>query len=100
MKKILFLLLALPTLLMAQQKVAVYVSAPEGFDPEVKDIFASELVTGIAQNKEFKAIERSAEFGQLKAIQVDGYLLSPVVYKFQVPPMKPKDEIRFDIPRP
>ena len=66
MKKILFLLLALPTLLMAQQKVAVYVSAPEGFDPEVKDILASELVTGIAQNREFKAIERSAEFGQLQ----------------------------------
>lgn len=69
MKKILFLLLALPTLLMAQQKVAVYVSAPEGFDPEVKDILASELVTGIAQNREFKAIERSADFGQLQNAQ-------------------------------
>ena len=56
-------------MLMAQQKVAVYVSAPEGFDPEVKDILASELVTGIAQNREFKAIERSAEFGQLQNAQ-------------------------------
>ena len=62
MKKILFFLLALPTIMMAQQKVAVYVTAPESVDPEVKEIFASELVTGISQNRDFKAVERTADF--------------------------------------
>ena len=38
--------------------------------------------------------------GQIKAIQVDGWLLSPSVFKFMVPPMKPTDRINFMIPRP
>lgn len=62
MKKILLLLLALPTIMTAQQKVAVYVTAPEGFDPEIKEILGSELVTGVAQNRDFKAVERTADF--------------------------------------
>lgn len=69
MKKILLLLLALPTVLMAQQKVAVYVTAPEGFDPEIKEILGSELVTGVAQNRDFKAVESTANFQQLQNTQ-------------------------------
>lgn len=62
MKKILFLLLALPTMLMAQRSVAVYVTAPESLDPELKEIFSSELVNGITQNKDFRAVDRTADF--------------------------------------
>ena len=39
-------------------------------------------------------------FGQLKAIQRDGWLISPQVFKFNVPPMRPQDQIMFTIPRP
>ena len=40
------------------------------------------------------------QYGQLKAIQRDGWLLSPSVFKFMVPPMKPTERINFNIPRP
>ena len=40
------------------------------------------------------------QYGLLKLIQIDGYLLSPLVYKHNVPPMKPMDEISFNIFRP
>ncbi len=62
MKKILILLLVLPTMLMAQRKVAVFVTGSESLDPEVKEILGSELVTGIAQNRDFQAVERTADF--------------------------------------
>lgn len=62
MKRILFLLLALPAMLMAQRQVAVYVTAPESVDADAKEIFGSELVNGITQNKEFRAVERTADF--------------------------------------
>lgn len=64
MKKILILLLVLPTMLMAQRKVAVYVTGSETLDPEVKEILGSELVTGIAQNRDFQAVERTADFAR------------------------------------
>lgn len=64
MKKILFLLLALPTMLVAQRKVAVYITAPESFDPDVKEIVGSELVSGIVQNRDFKAVESTADFAR------------------------------------
>ena len=62
MKKILFLLLALPTMMMAQRKVAVYITAPESVDADTKEILGSELVNGIALNKDFQAVERTADF--------------------------------------
>lgn len=62
MKKILFILLALPTMLMAQRKVAVYVTAPDSFEPEMLEIFSGELVNGIAQNKDFQPVDRTADF--------------------------------------
>ena len=64
MKKILFILLALPTMLMAQRKVAVYVTAPESLEPEMLEIFSSELVNGIAINRDFQPIDRTADFAR------------------------------------
>ena len=64
MKKILFILLALPTMMMAQRKVAVYVTAPESLEPEMLEIFSSELVNGIAMNKDFQPIDRTADFAR------------------------------------
>ena len=49
-------------MLMAQRKVAVYVTGSESLDPEVKEILGSELVNGITQNRDFQAVERSADF--------------------------------------
>jgi len=49
-------------MLMAQRKVAVYITAPESVDADTKEILGSELVNGIAMNKEFKAVERTADF--------------------------------------
>lgn len=65
MKKILLLLLVLPTMLMAQRKVAVFVTGSESLDPEVREILASELVSGIASNRDYQAVESSASFAQL-----------------------------------
>lgn len=64
MRKILLLLLALPVMVMAQRKVAVYVTAPEDMDGDVVEIFGSELVNGIAFNKEFQAVDRTADFAR------------------------------------
>jgi len=40
------------------------------------------------------------QYGELKFSQADGFLLSPSIFKHNVPPMKPRDEISFMIPRP
>ena len=84
MKKILFLLLALPTLVMAQRKVAVYVIAPEGFEPEVKEILAGELATAISQNRDFQASDRTAEFAHELDTNQDNQLISAVGQRFGV----------------
>ena len=39
-------------------------------------------------------------YGELKFSQADGFLLSPSIYKHNIPPMKPRDEISFPILRP
>ena len=65
MKKLLILLLVLPTMLMAQRKVAVYVTGPESLDSDVKEILASELTNGISQSRDYKAVERTADFARM-----------------------------------
>ena len=65
MKKLLILLLVLPTMLMAQRKVAVYVTGPESLDSDVKEILASELTNGISQSRDYKAVERTADFDRM-----------------------------------
>ncbi|MBO4689514.1 MAG: hypothetical protein J5621_01435 [Paludibacteraceae bacterium] len=67
MKKIFLLLLVLPTMLMAQRKVAVFVTGNESLDPEVKEILGSELTSGIASSREFQAVESSASFAQVNS---------------------------------
>ena len=62
MKKILMLLLALPTLLMAQNKVAVYVVSTSSVEEDIKEIVGSELVSNISRNKGYQASERTADF--------------------------------------
>lgn len=51
-------------MLMAQRKVAVYVTAPESLEPEMLEIFSSELVNGIAINRDFQPIDRTADFAR------------------------------------
>lgn len=65
MKKILFLMLAvLPTVMMAQRKVAVFVTGSASLDPEVKEILSSELISGISSSKDFQAVESAAGFAE------------------------------------
>ena len=84
MKKILILLLALPTLVMAQRKVAVYVTAPEGFESEVKEILGGELATAISQSRDFQAADRSIEFARELDTNQDNQLISAVGQRFGV----------------
>lgn len=84
MKKILILLLALPTLVMAQRKVAVYVTAPEGFESEVKEILGGELATAISQSRDFQASDRSIEFARELDTNQDNQLISAVGQRFGV----------------
>ena len=64
MKKILLLLLALPTMLVAQRKVAVFVTGTDKLDNEVKEILASELTTTISQSRDYQAVEYSNDFSR------------------------------------
>lgn len=64
MKKLFILLLMLPAMLMAQRKVAVYVTGSESLEPDVKEILASELANGISQARDFQAVERTADFAR------------------------------------
>lgn len=83
MKKILFLMLAmLPTMLMAQRKVAVYVTAPESVDAEVKEILGSELATAITQSRDFKATDRTAEFARELDTNQDNQVIAAVGQRF------------------
>lgn len=79
MKKILFLLLAvLPTMLMAQRKVAVYVSAPETVEADVQEILGSELATAIGQSRDFQATDRTADFARQLAGNSDNASIAAV----------------------
>ena len=63
MKKLLFfIILAFSGIVSAQQKVAIYVTGSEEVENSVKKIVSDELLAGIVKNKEFIAVERSADF--------------------------------------
>lgn len=63
MKKLfVILLLMLPFVMMAQTKVAVYVTATETVPTETKKIIGSEVVAAFVATKEYNAIERTSEF--------------------------------------
>lgn len=63
MKKLFTLcLLAVTMCVMAQQKVAVYVTGPESVDETILPILGSELVSGIVTNPNYVAVERTSEF--------------------------------------
>ena len=79
MKKILFLMLALvPTLLMAQRKVGVYVIAPESVEADIKEILGSELATAIGQNRDFQATDRTIEFARVMDTNQDNMIICSV----------------------
>ena len=82
MKKILFLLLALPTMLMAQRKVAVYVTAPEGFEADVKEILGGEIASAINQNRDFQASDRTAIFARELDTNQDNQIISAVGQRY------------------
>lgn len=63
MQKIcLFIFLAISVMAVSQQKVAIYVTAPESLDAPIKEIIGSELVSGIVLNKDYVAVERTSDF--------------------------------------
>lgn len=67
MKKqiLLFLALCFPMMLMAQNKVAVYVmSSTDNVKDNVKKIVGCELVAAIVNTKQYKAVERTSDFLQ------------------------------------
>lgn len=85
MKKILFLMLAvMPTLVMAQRKVAVYVTAPEGFEADVREILGGEIATAINQNRDFQASDRTVEFARELDTNTDNQIISAVGQRFGV----------------
>ena len=61
-KHILLVFLMLSLSLMAQQKVAIYVTSSSNVDSSIKEIVGSELVSGFVTNKNYQAIERTADF--------------------------------------
>ena len=63
-KALLFILTALSSSVFAQQKVAIYVTGPDTLDISIKEIVGSELVSGIVLNKDYVAVERTADFLQ------------------------------------
>ena len=82
-KTFLFLLLMLPTLMMAKTKVAVYVTAAEGVEEATKQIVGTELVTALIYNPEYSAVERTSDF--LAEIQKEhGYQRSGNVEDSQI----------------
>ena len=82
-KTLLILLLALPTLLMAKTKVAVYVTAAENVEEATKQIVGTELVTALIYNPEYSAVERTSDF--LAEIQKEhGYQRSGNVEDSQI----------------
>lgn len=63
MKKILLIcLIAISSIVSAQKKVAIYVTGSDEVENSIKKIVADELVSGIVQNKDYTAVERSADF--------------------------------------
>ena len=66
MKRIILLIaICLPMMVMAQKKVAVYVTSDdEKVDNAQKEIIGGELVAAIVQTKQYKAVERTADFLQ------------------------------------
>lgn len=94
MKKFIFIMMAfLPIMLMAQSKVAVYVtSSSETVDETMKEIIGSEIVTAIVNNPAYHAVERTSEFlAQIKKEQggelsgkVDDQQISELGKKFGV----------------
>lgn len=74
MKNLLFTcLMCVPMMLMAQQKVAVYVtSSTNDVDEAAKQIIGTELVSAIIETKQYDAVERTSDF--LKQISTEqGY---------------------------
>ena len=66
MKRIILLIaICLPMMVMAQKKVAVYVTSDDSkVDNAQKEIIGGELVAAIVQTKQYKAVERTADFLQ------------------------------------
>ena len=64
MKRIILLIaICLPMMVMAQNKVAVYVtSSSENVADNVKKIVGCELVAAIVNTKQYKAVERTSDF--------------------------------------
>lgn len=94
MKKFIFIMMALmPIMLMAQSKVAVYVTSnSDAVDEAMKEIIGSEIVTAIVNNPAYHAVERTNEFlAQIKkeqggdqATKVDDQQISELGKKFGV----------------
>lgn len=55
-------MLAIASIVSAQKKVAIYVTGSDEVENSIKKIVADELVSGIVQNKDYTAVERSADF--------------------------------------
>lgn len=64
MKKIvLIMMICLPMMVMAQKKVAVYVTSDDnGIDNTTKGIIGGELVRAIVKTQKYQAVERTADF--------------------------------------
>ncbi|MGM9838018.1 MAG: hypothetical protein ACI30A_05975 [Paludibacteraceae bacterium] len=61
-KSILLAAFLMPITLIAQTKVAVYVTGTENTDDAIKHIIGSELVAGITQHSDYVAVERTPDF--------------------------------------
>lgn len=61
-KSILLAVVLIPMALIAQKKVAVYVTGAENIDDATKQIVGSELVAGLTAHSDYVAVERTAEF--------------------------------------
>ena len=59
---LLICLIAISGFVAAQKKVAIYVTGSDEVENSIKKIVADELVSGIVQNKDYTAVERSADF--------------------------------------
>lgn len=65
-----WMLLVLPSILFAQTKVAIYVTATDKVPLETKKVIGSEMVASFTATQEYSAIERTTEFlGQISKEQ-------------------------------